>query len=77
MTLAANGYPDAACFLLAVEKQYPSRARMVELPPRYVDVGEKWVRDQLAVLKTCEVANDWPISDETILTVEPPPWLAA
>lgn len=77
MTLAANGYPDAACFLLAIEKQYPYRARMVELHPRYVDIGEKWVNTQLAVLRRCQANNDWPVSDETILTVEPPPWLAA
>ncbi len=76
MCLADNGYPDAACFLLAIEKQYPYRSRLVELSPRYLDMGEAWVRTQLAAIEACRAANDWPRSDDTILTIDPPSWAA-
>lgn len=61
--------------LLAAEKAFPHRWRVVELPPRLVAYGMRWVVERLAELEGYYERGEWPLVESEFVTADVPSWL--
>jgi len=62
-------------YLLAVEKQMPHRAMVIQLSPTFVAKGRFWCQEQLVSLGEHIDSDHWPLTIEDEIVLEPPEWL--
>jgi PDDEXK-like domain of unknown function (DUF3799) len=73
--LALNGFPNAQCYLLCVEKETPHRVAMFRLREDLLDVADRWIDVQLGRLWHCMDTNTWPRVEPGIVEIGKPGWL--
>lgn len=73
----SSGVGDLVHYLIVAEKAFPCRAIVLELPPVFVDIGERWVIEKIAELADHYQSDHWPLTREDLIVVQPPAWLLA
>ena len=72
--LAENGYPEAKCYILAVEKN-GYRSACVEVPDGMLRAGERYFDEHAPKLAECYRTDVWLRAVPGIVKLETPGWM--
>lgn len=68
------GIEDPRYYLLAVEKEFPTRCMVYPLSARTLATGEKWCMQQLAALAEHYESDHWPSTVDEVEELDAPVW---
>jgi hypothetical protein len=72
--LAANGYPNASCYLFVVEKTGAYRRACIQVPAEYLAWGDEYLKEHAPRLAHCILHDEWPLGPEEIVQLTMPAW---
>lgn len=73
--LAANGYPNASCYLFVVEKTGAYRRACIQVPAEYLAWGDEYLAQHAPRLAHCILHDEWPLGPEEIVQLTMPSWV--